>query len=303
MSSSFQVEIPLTKSRLSDVTLPRRSLAWIWLLVPYVLTLLAFLALPIANVLLLSVFRYSPITIWIPEFTLANYVQIFNPYFGSVALRTLSIGSIATALCVILGYPVAYYLSRCSKRALTIGMFILTLPLMVSAVVGAFGWIVILGRNGLLNATLKIIGIEMRVDVLYTPTAVVIALVHFLLPLMVLPLMAAIEKIPRRLEEAAINLGAGSFATFRLVILPLSRPGLISGVVLCFSIAISVVVTSALLGGRTGRMFGNEIYDQVITVANWPFASSLSIMLILAIIVSMSLALGASRGGNRRKAR
>ena len=238
--------------------LPRRTRAWIWLLVPYALTLVAFIALPLANVLLLSVYRYSPITIWIPEFTGANYIQIFTPYFGNVALRTLSIGAVATVLCVLLGYPVAYYLSRCSKSALTVGMFILTLPLMVSAVVGSFGWIVILGRNGLLNSALKALGIEMRVAILYTPTAVVIALVHFLLPLMVLPLMAAIEKIPRRLEEAATNLGASSFATFRLVILPLSRPGLISGVVLCFSIAISVVVTSALLGGRTGRMLDRK---------------------------------------------
>ncbi|WP_366938621.1 ABC transporter permease subunit [Bradyrhizobium sp.] len=85
------------------------------------------------------------------------------------------------------------------------------------------------------------------------------------------------------------------FARFRLIILPLSRPGLISGAVLCFSIAISVVVTSALLGGRTGRMFGNDIYEQVITAANWPFASALSIMLILAILISMSLAIGAFR--------
>lgn len=271
-----------------------------WLLVPYTLTLLAFLALPLANVALLSVYRYSPITIWVPEFTLANYGQMFTLYFGTVALRTLRIGATATVLCVLLGYPVAYYLSRCSRRALTVGMFILTLPLMVSAVVGAFGWIVILGRNGLLNSALKLVSPDLRLDILYTQTAVIIALVHFLLPLMVLPLMAAIEKIPRRLEEAATNLGAGSFATFRLVILPLSRPGLVSGVLLCFSIAISVVVTSSLLGGRTGRMFGNDIYEQVITAANWPFASSLAIMLILVIVMSMSLGLGAARRGRSK---
>jgi ABC-type spermidine/putrescine transport system permease subunit I len=303
MSSSFQVDLPSAIGPTSEAEAPQRSRAWLWLLFPYALTLVAFLALPLANVLLLSVYRYSPIKIWIPEFTVANYIQMFTPYFGGVALRTASIGAIATVLCVILGYPIAYYLSRCSKRALTVGMFILTLPLMVSAVVGSFGWIVILGRNGLLNSALKALGAEARIDILYSPAAVVIALVHFLLPLMVLPLMAAIEKIPIRLEEAATNLGAGSFARFRLVILPLSRPGLVSGVVLCFSIAISVVVTSALLGGRTGRMFGNDIYEQVITAANWPFASALSIMLILAIVISMSLAIGASRRNAAGRAR
>jgi ABC-type spermidine/putrescine transport system permease subunit I len=302
MSSSFQVDMPSVGLTV-EAAAPRRSSAWLWLLFPYALTLVAFLALPLANVLLLSVYRYSPIKIWIPEFTGANYVQMFTPYFGSVALRTVSIGAIATVLCVLLGYPVAYYLSRCSKRALTVGMFVLTLPLMVSAVVGSFGWIVILGRNGLLNSALKALGAEARVDILHSPAAVVIALVHFLLPLMVLPLLAAIEKIPIKLEEAATNLGAGSFTRFRLVILPLSRPGLISGAVLCFSIAISVVVTSALLGGRTGRMFGNDIYEQVITAANWPFASALSIMLILAIVISMSLAIGASRRNAAGEAR
>jgi len=282
---------------------PGRGIAWVpgwfWLVMPCALLLAIFLALPLTNILLLSTYRYSPITIWVPEFTLENYRQIFTPHFATIALRTMRIGASATAICVLLGYPIAYYLSRCSGRALTIGMFILTLPLMVSAVVGSFGWIVILGRNGMLNNALQFAGSSLRVSILYTEAAVVIALVHFLLPLMVLPLMAAIEKIPRRLEEAATNLGAGPLASFRLVILPLSRPGLVSGVLLCFSIAISVVVISALLGGRAGRMFGNEIYEQVVTAVNWPFASSLSIVLILLIIGCMAVTLAASRGRRR----
>ena len=272
-----------------------------WLLLPYTLVLIVFLALPLANVLLMSTFTYSPIMIWTPEFTSANYRQIFTPYFATVALRTLRVGITATSICILLGYPIAYYLSRCSRRALTVGMFILMLPLMVSAVVGSFGWIVILGRNGLLNGLLAELGLSARISILYTESAVVIALVHFLLPLMVMPLMAAIEKIPIRLEEAAINLGAGPFASFWLVILPLSRPGLISGVLLCFSIAISVVVTSALLGGRAGRMVGNEIYEQVVTAVNWPFASSLATTLVFLIMGCMALSLTASRAGGKSK--
>ena len=127
-----------------------------------------------------------------------------------------------------------------------------------------------------------------------------VALVHFLLPLMVLPLMASIEKISIRLEEVAINLGASFVVTFCRVIVPLSRSGLTSGLLLCFSIAISVVVTAALLGGRSGRMIGNEIYDQVITAYNWPFASSLSIALIVLIVLSISILLLVLRGGRFR---
>ncbi len=273
--------------------------AWSWLLLPYAILLVAFLALPLANIFLMSIYRYSPIMIWEPHFTLENYGQLLTGYYATIALRTLRIGAASTALCVILGYPIAYYLARCSRRALTVGMFILILPLMVSAVVGAFGWIVILGRNGMLNHALEALGLGWQVDILYTETAVVIALVHFLLPLMVLPLMASIEKIPRELEEAATNLGAGPWGTFRLVILPISQPGLVSGVLLCFSVAISVVVTSALLGGRAGRMFGNELYEQVATSMNWPLASSLAVVLVLLIVACMMLAPVVARGPRR----
>ena len=202
--------------------------------------------------------------------------------------------------CTVIGYPVAYYLARCSRPALLAGLFVLLLPMMVSAVVGAFGWIVILGRNGLLNSLLGGFGLP-RLNILYTDTAVLIALVHFLLPLMVLPLLAAIERIPVRLEEAATNLGTGPFGTFRRVILPLSRAGFVSGALLCFCIAISVVVIPTLLGGRSGRMLGNEIYEQMVTVSNWPFASSLSVALVGIVLAVMSLALAVSR--DRRLAR
>ncbi|MGF7162863.1 ABC-type spermidine/putrescine transport system permease subunit I [Rhodoligotrophos appendicifer] len=287
MSISSQADAPGALARVP---------AWLWLIGPYALLLMVFVAAPLANVVLLSVYTYSPVRIWTPDFTLDNYRQIFTPYFGGIAIRTLRIGATATLGCVLLGYPIAYYLARCSRRALAVGMFILIMPLMVSAVVGSFGWIVILGRNGLLNGALAALGIESNVTILYTEAAVVIALVHFLLPLMVLPLMASIEKISVRLEEASINLGASPVSTFFRVIVPLSRTGLTSGLILCFSIAISVVVTAALVGGRAGRMIGNEIYDQVITAYNWPFASSLSIALIILIVISMSLLLTIMRG-------
>jgi putative spermidine/putrescine transport system permease protein len=275
--------------------------AWVLLAAPYVIVLFAFLAAPLGNVVLLSFYTHSPDKIWLPVLTLENYRELFSPYFLNITLRTVRLGAIATAFCMVLGYPVAYYLARCSKRALAVGMFILVMPLMVSAVVGAFGWIVILGRRGLLNNALESLGLAGRVEVLYTETAVVIALVHFLLPLMVLPLMASIERISPRLEEVAVNLGAGPLLTFRRVILPLSLPGLLSGALLCFTIAISVVVTPALLGGRSGRMFGNEIYDQVITAYNWPFASSLAVVLVVLIFLAFTLVLMIRRAAGRKR--
>ena len=273
---------------------------WVWLVLPYALALLLFLAAPLANIALLSVYTHSAERIWLPVLTLDNYRQLLGYYFLNIILRTLRVGTITTAFCVVLGYPLAYYLARCSRRALATAMFIMMMPLMVSAVVGAFGWIVILGRNGLINSALSALAIDWRVDVLNSETAVIIALVQFLLPLMVLPLMASIEKIPLRLEEVAVNLGSSAFVTWRRVLLPLSLPGLLSGVLLCFTIAISVVVTPALLGGRRGRMFGNEIYDQVITAYNWPFASSLALVLVSLTFLAIALTLFGSRWSRRR---
>ena len=213
MSPSMSSPAMSSSSRAEAPGAMRPALAWSLLVGAYVLMLLIFLVTPMANMLVLSVYRYSPTTIWTPVLTGANYAQLLEPHLSLIALRTLRIGALATVACAVLGYPVAYYLARCSRAALTAGLFVLMLPMMVSAVVGAFGWMMILGRNGLLNTGLRNLGLP-AINVLYTDTAVLIALVHFLLPLMVLPLLAAIEHIPVRLEEAAANLGSNHSASF-----------------------------------------------------------------------------------------
>lgn len=261
---------------------------WLWLAGPYILALALFLAMPLGNLALLSVFTHSNVTIWKPELTLANYDRILDGFYLYLTYRTLKIGFITTLLCVVLGYPLAYFLARCSHRALSIGLFLLVMPLMVSTVVRAFGWMVILGREGLINEVIRAFGYDGHLRLLYTEISVIAALVQLVLPLMVLPLMASIEKIPLSLEEAAVIIGASPSEVFRKLILPLSVPGLLSGSLLCFTISISVVVTPALLGGRNVRMFGNEIYDQVVTAYNWPFAASLSVMLVVLTLAAIA---------------
>jgi ABC-type spermidine/putrescine transport system permease subunit I len=175
--------------------------------------------------------------------------------------------------------------------------------MMVSTVIRSFGWMVLLGRNGVINSTSDAIGLGRWLSIMNTEAAVVIALVQICLPLMVLPTMAAIEKIPISLEEAGTNLGAGAVALFRRVLLPLAAPGLASGALLVFVVAISVVVTPALMGGRSNRMLGNEIYDQVITAMNWPFASAIAIVLIVIVLTLLGLSLAAGRWLARRTVR
>jgi putative spermidine/putrescine transport system permease protein len=202
---------------------PLKRRYWPILTLPLALYLAVFLVVPFLNIILLSFYTYSPTRIFVPELTGANYIALVDGTFLTVLLRTLRLGLICTVICVLLGYPLAYFLARAERRVATIGLFLLVTPLMVSAVIRTFGWLVILGRRGLINAALDAVGLD-RLPLLYNETAVVIGLVNVFLPFMVLPLMASIERINPALEEAARNLGATWFGTFRRVILPLSRP-------------------------------------------------------------------------------
>jgi ABC-type spermidine/putrescine transport system permease subunit I len=271
---------------------------WAFLVGPYALYLLVLLIVPFANVALFSVHTYSPTKIMLPELTFANYLEIFDPYYARLFGRTLRLGLITTVICAVLGYPLAYFLARAAPRVVTLGLFLLIMPLMVSTVIRVFGWIVILGRKGLINKTLMAFGLE-PLKLLYNETAVVIGLVNIFMPFMVLPLMASIERIPPNLEEAARNLGASWPQMFMRTILPLSVPGLISGCLLVYSISISAFVTPALMGGRRERMAGQQIYDEVLVSFNWPSASALALTLVLLTLVLLFSALYATRRTSR----
>jgi len=271
---------------------------WAFLAGPYALFLLLLLIVPFANVALYSVHPYSPTRIVLPELTFDNYAKLFDLYYARLFGRTLRLGLITTIVCAVLGYPLAYWLARARPRLQTLGLFLLIMPLMVSTVIRIFGWIVILGRKGLVNEALAGLGLD-PVKLLYTETAVVIGLVNIFMPFMVLPLMAAIERIPPSLEEAARNLGANWAQMFRRTILPLSLPGLISGSLLVYSVSISAFVTPALMGSPRERMAGQQIYDEVLVSFNWPSASSLALTLVLVTLLLMFAALYATRRAGR----
>jgi len=273
---------------------------WAFLTGPYALCLLFLLLIPFANVAMYSLHPYSPTKVFLPELTLDNYSKIFDLYYARLFGRTLRLGLITTAACVVLGYPLAYFLARARPRVQTLGLFLLIMPLMVSAVIRIFGWIVILGRKGLVNQVLLALSIE-PIKLLYTETAVVIGLVNIFAPFMVLPIMASIERIPPSLEEAAQNLGANWYRMFQRVILPLTLPGLISGCLLVYSLSISAFVTPALMGNTRERMAGQQIYDEVLVSFNWPSASSLALTLVLLTVGLMFCALFATRRASRQE--
>jgi len=273
---------------------------WAFLTGPYAVFLLFLLLVPFANVAMYSIHAYSPMKVFLPELTLDNCRTILDFYYVRLFGRTLRLGLITTAVCIALGYPLAYFLARALPRVQALCLFLLIMPLMVSAVIRVFGWIVILGRKGLVNQALVALGLE-PIKLLYSETAVVIGLVNIFVPFMVLPIMASIERIPLSLEEAAQNLGANWYQMFRRTILPLSLPGLISGCLLVFSLSISAFVTPALIGKPRERMVGQQIYDEVLVSFNWPRASSLALTLVLLTVGLMFCALFATRHASRRE--
>lgn len=271
---------------------------WAVLTGPYALFLVLLLIIPFGSMAVFSLHPYSPTKIALPELTLDNYRQIAALYYVRLFGRTLQLSLVSTVICVVFGYPLAYVLARARPRMQTLGLFLLIMPLMVSTVIRLFGWIVILGRKGLINEALAALGLD-PVRLLYTDTAVVIGLVNIFMPFMVLPLMAAIERIPPTLEEAAQNLGANWYRMFAKTIVPLSLPGLISGCLLVYSLSLSAFVTPALLGSPRDRMVGQQIYDEVLVSFNWPIASALALALVLLTAGVMFFALLATRRAAR----
>ena len=270
------------------------SPAWGLFVGPYGVYLLVFLVLPFVNVALLSVYLHSPTKIAVAEFTTANYAKLWEPYYANLFLRTVRLAVVVTAVCMVLGYPVAYFLARSTSRIMTLGLFLLIMPLMVSTVIRVFGWVVILGSEGLVNQGLRLLGAGEGVRLLYTEGAVIIGLAQQSLPFMVLPIMAAIERISPSLEEAAQNLGASWGQMFARVIVPLSMPGLVSGALLVFSVSMSAFITPALMGGRRVRMVGQQIYEEVLTAYDWPGAASLTIVLSVLMLALVGLAVWAT---------
>jgi ABC-type spermidine/putrescine transport system permease subunit I len=271
---------------------------WAVLTGPYALFLLLLLIVPFGSMAVFSLHPYSPTKIALPELTFDNYRQIVGLYYLRLFGRTLQLSLVSTVVCILFGYPLAYVLARARPRMQTLGLFLLIMPLMVSTVIRLFGWIVILGRKGLVNEALVALGLD-PVKLLYTDTAVVIGLVNIFMPFMVLPLMAAIERIPPSLEEAAQNLGANWYQMFAKTIIPLSLPGLVSGCLLVYSLSLSAFVTPALLGSPRARMVGQQVYEEVLVSFNWPIASTLALALVLLTAGITFFALLATRRAAR----
>lgn len=270
----------------------RRSLgAGLWPVLPAVLFLLLFFLLPLAENGLHSL--YVPDAAGKPVFSLDYYVKLFTDgYYLGVLARTIWVSLLATVICILIGYPVAYFMVRHAGRWNGAMIFLLVAPLLTSIIMRTFGWNVILARNGVLNSTLQSLGlIERPLRLLQDPSAVIIGLVHVLVPFMVISIAAVLKGIDTRLEEAAELLGASRWRTFREITLPLSLDGIATGAIVVFMLANGSFLTMLLLGGGSVVTLPLLIYQQFLLVQNLGFAAAMGNVLLVLAVISLFLQL------------
>jgi putative spermidine/putrescine transport system permease protein len=249
--------------------------------------LIAFLLLPYLNMVVMSLRTPSTRQVFAPGFTAANYLDaLLDPdlFYLRILWDTMTLGIMTTAICLVLGYPVAYHLARSRSRFKGILYAFILSPLLVGVVVRCYGWIIILANNdGLINNTLRRFGlIETYLPLMYNTFGVSVGLVHIFLPFLILPVLGAISSIDPALEEAAQSLGASRLRTMLRVVLPLSLPGVQAGTVLVFVLTISSYVIPILLGGFKVVIMSTLVVQQLLDAMLWPFGAALAFLLSIS---------------------
>ncbi|HHT36270.1 MAG: ABC transporter permease [Candidatus Wallacebacter cryptica] len=256
-----------------------------WAASPYLVWMVIFIVIPI---LLVGYYSLTIVTEAGREFSLENFHRFFEPVYVKVLFRSVELAVIATVICFILGYPLAYILARSDFQHKNILIMLLVIPMWMNFLLRTYAWLTILERNGILNQILNWLRLP-SVNILYTETAVVLGMVYNFLPFMVLPIYSVLSKIDHSIIEAAEDLGANSVTVFRKVIFPLSLPGVISGITMVFMPAVTTFVISRLLGGGQFTLIGNLIEQQFLYVGDWGFGSSISLIMMILILLSMAV--------------
>lgn len=261
------------------------------LLAPAILWLLLFIVGPMLIVLVVSLATRGPYGRNIYDFTPANFLRAFDPLYLGAYWRTIWIATTTTLLCALVSYPVAYYLAlRAPERWRRVLLVLTVIPFWTSFLIRTYAWILLLRSEGVINSALIGTGfISEPLKLLYSDFAVLVGQVYGELPFMILPIYVALERLDVRLLEAAQDLGANRFWTFVKVTLPLSRPGLLAGLVLVFIPSLGAFITPDLLGGAKSVMIGNLIQNQFGQL-NQPFGSALSLLLTAAVLLLLAIA-------------
>lgn len=270
------------------------STVWLWMF--------SFALLPFCLIVISSFMQHDHNQIFQASFTLANYSQINNAVYFRIFEKSFFLAGIATLICLLLGYPFAYLIARMHGAWKNFLLLLVIIPFWTSSLIRSYALIAMIKAKGILNTVLIGAGIlHEPLQLLFTNTAVVIGLVYNLLPFMVLPIMTNIERLDIRLIDAARDLGANRFTTFKRVIIPLTAPGIIAGSILVFLPAMTIFYIPDILGGAKSILLGNLIQNQFLVAQNWPMGAAVSVALSLILISLILIYMWATRGNKNRE--
>lgn len=223
-------------------------------------------------------------------------MEVYEPIYLRILMRSLTFAALTVIVTLILCYPVVFWVSRLPDRWRLVFLFLITLPFFSSLIVRLYAWLLILKPTGLFNAALLHLGvIAQPLEILYTPTAVVLGMVYVMIPFMFLPLYASVDNLDRAQVEASLDLGANRVQTFVKVILPQTLPGILGGAVIVFIPSVGNFIVPDVLGGAKGLMVGNLVEQQFLSSRNWPFGSALSVIIMAVVLTVLLVAVARAR--------
>lgn len=269
-------------------------------MVPATFWLVAFFLIPLVVILVISFLKRGTYGGIVVDLNIDNYIRLLDTDFFIIFWRSIWLATVTTAICLLIGYPLAYFITRRSPRIRALMVLLVIIPFWTNFLVRTYAWMVILRSEGVINTILGSLGfIAEPVKMLFTPGSVLVGMIYGFLPFMVLPIYANLEKFDHSLMEAAYDSGANEIKAFFRVMLPLSMPGIVAGCILVFIPSIGAFITPDILGGAKNMMIGNLIDRQFKAGRNWPFASSISVTLMIIVSLATMLYFRFTREGER----
>lgn len=270
----------------------------------YIFWAILFIVLPLVLVVAMSFNGAGTMNMGEYRFSTEQFARFFQPLYLRILWRSVVLATLSTAACLLVGYPAAYAISSTKPKTSSMLILLFVIPMWMNFLLRTYAWITLLGRNGVLNKAFHLIGLG-PFDMMYNQGAILMGMIYNFLPFMVLPIYTILQKMDRSYLEAAQDLGASPATAFLKVTLPLSLPGIYSGILMCFIPALSTFVISSLLGGNKYYLVGNIIEQQFRLTGNWAFGSAIAVVLIVILIVMLFVfrLVGEKRpkGGSRGK--
>lgn len=254
---------------------------------PYLVWSFLMIVIPLFMILMYAITK-SGNSLLSVTFTLENFEKIADPVYISVFLKSIKLGIITVAICLVFGYALALVITRFSEKVQSILILVVTIPTWINMLIRTYAWISILSDNGLINILLQKLNID-PVSMMYTDFSVILGLTCNFMPFMIIPIHTSLSKMDKSLIEASYDLGANALQTFRRITLKLSIPGVLNGVIMVFLLSISTFVIPKLLGGGQYVLIGNLIENQFISVGDWNFGSAISLILATIILFVIRL--------------